>query len=232
MMEVCTLLVRLDGPMQAWGTDSRFSIRETRREPTKSGVVGLVAAAMGRERSSSIDDISSLSFGVRVDREGRLLRDFHTAGKDGFYRASGSVERRNVIVSERFYLADACFTVGLQAHHAEERALLESIEVALRHPVWPLYLGRRAFPLAAHPALGKVELPLLEALRSAPSPPPDHRGRRRHDTGLQRYVLDADAVEVPEARRVFAGADMPLSFLSNGRRYATRETVTLRFPAT
>ena len=41
------LLVRLAGPMQSWGSQSRFSHRDTEREPTKSGVVGLLSAALG-----------------------------------------------------------------------------------------------------------------------------------------------------------------------------------------
>ena len=42
-----TLLLRLAGPMQSWGTDSKFDVRRTGREPSKSGVIGLVAAALG-----------------------------------------------------------------------------------------------------------------------------------------------------------------------------------------
>ena len=231
MKEARTLLIRLDGPMQAWGTDSRFGVRETRREPTKSGVIGLIAAALGRPRSASVDDLAVLRFGVRVDREGQLLRDFHTAGKDGFYRASGSVERKNVIVSDRFYLADACYTVGLEARHVDQHALVEDIHAALLRPHWPLFLGRRAFPLSSPPAVGIEATSLLEALQAAPLPEPDRYGRARNDAGLLRFVLDADAVEDPQARRALAGADVPISFTSHARRYATRETITLRFPS-
>ena len=45
-----TLLLRLAGPMQSWGTDSKFDVRRTQREPSKSGVIGLVAAALGIPR--------------------------------------------------------------------------------------------------------------------------------------------------------------------------------------
>ena len=74
-----TLLLRLAAPMQAWGSDSRFEVRRTGREPTKSGVIGLLAAALGRSRADSVADLCRLRLGVRVDQEGRLLRDFHTA---------------------------------------------------------------------------------------------------------------------------------------------------------
>ena len=74
-----TLLLRLAAPIQSWGNDSRFEVRRTGKEPTKSGVIGLLAAALGRSRADSLDDLCSLRFGVRVDQEGQLLRDFHTA---------------------------------------------------------------------------------------------------------------------------------------------------------
>jgi len=41
-----TLLLRLAGPMQSWGLSSRFTIRDTSLEPSKSGVLGLLCAAL------------------------------------------------------------------------------------------------------------------------------------------------------------------------------------------
>lgn len=79
-----TLLLRLAGPMQAWGTESQFEIRKTNREPTKSGIIGLLAAAMGLRRDEPLDQLMQLHFGVRVDREGVLLRDFHMARGEKF----------------------------------------------------------------------------------------------------------------------------------------------------
>ena len=65
-----TLLLRLAAPIQAWGVEAQFEIRKTGREPTKSGVVGLLAAALGRGRDVPPDDLNVLRFGVRVDQEG------------------------------------------------------------------------------------------------------------------------------------------------------------------
>ena len=128
-MPVSTLLLRFAAPMQSWGDSSRFSRRDTRREPTKSGVVGFVAAALGRRRADTIDDIAALSYGVRIDRNGVLLRDFHTARNES-----------QAFVSERYYLADAIFLVGL----CGERSLLDQMDQAIRSPVFPLFLGRRS----------------------------------------------------------------------------------------
>src|SRR5690554_5614048 len=97
-----TLLLRLAAPMQGWGVDT-FERRGTERIPTKSGVVGLLASALGRRRNESIDDLTKLRFGVRVDREGTLLRDFHTARS-----------QKSAYVTIRYYLSDAVFLVGLE----------------------------------------------------------------------------------------------------------------------
>ena len=79
---MATLLLRLAAPLQSWGADSKFEIRKTEREPTKSGVIGLLAAALGlrRDDAAGLQPLCGLRFGVRVDREGALLEDFHTAG--------------------------------------------------------------------------------------------------------------------------------------------------------
>ncbi|MEI6319962.1 MAG: type I-E CRISPR-associated protein Cas5/CasD [Pseudomonadota bacterium] len=136
-----TLLLRLTGPMQSWGTTSRFDERDTGLEPSKSGVIGLLCAALGRDRSAPVDDLARLRMGVRVDREGVLLRDFQTA--TGVLLARGKKEHERTVVSPRYFLSDASFLVGLEG---DDVALLSSAHAALVSPVWPLFLGRKAFP--------------------------------------------------------------------------------------
>ncbi len=72
------LLLKLAGPLQSWGSESRFTERGTRHEPTKSGAIGLFAAALGRRRTDSVDDLASLEFGVRIDQPGSFEGDFQT----------------------------------------------------------------------------------------------------------------------------------------------------------
>lgn len=136
-----TLLLRLAGPMQSWGTTSRFDERDSQLEPSKSGVLGLVCAALGRDRAEPVDDLAHLKMGVRVDREGILMRDYQTA--TGVVSAAGKVDRERTVISPRFYLADAVFLIGLEG---DDRALLERIHAALCAPRWPLALGRKSFP--------------------------------------------------------------------------------------
>lgn len=139
---MAVLLLRLAGPMQSWGTQSRFSHRDTDLEPSKSGVVGLLCAAMGKPRDDlkTIEKLAELKMGVRVDRQGTLKRDYHTA--QNVIKASGQMPKEGeAVISSRFYLSDACFLVALLG----ELSLLHEIRESLANPVWQLYLGRKSF---------------------------------------------------------------------------------------
>ena len=163
-----TLLLRLAGPMQSWGTTSRFDQRDTGKEPSKSGVLGLLAAALGIDREQWNDDLqklAALTMAVRHDRPGVPRRDFQTAGcavSDTMIRADGSVSKDGV-TSHRDYLADAVFLVGLEG---PDRGLLERAHGALQNPVWPLALGRKSYVPAESVWLegGVVDSPLMVAL--------------------------------------------------------------------
>ena len=160
-----TLLMRLSGPMQSWGTTSRFDERDSQLEPSKSGVLGLVCAALGRDRAEPVDDLAMLKMGVRVDREGQLMRDYQTA--TGVINAAGKADLGRTVISRRYYLADAVFLVGLEG---TDRALLASILAALQAPVWLLSLGRKGFPPGEPVYLpnGLVDAPLRDALLGYP----------------------------------------------------------------
>ncbi len=122
---MATLLLRLAAPLQSWGSDSKFETRKTGREPTKSGVVGLLAAALGlrRDDTEGLARLNGLRFAVRADQEGSLLVDFHTAkSRDTSY------------VTYRHYLQDAVFLAGLESG---DEALLRELEDALQAPGLP-----------------------------------------------------------------------------------------------
>lgn len=193
-----TLLLRLAGPLQSWGVDSKFEIRQTENEPTKSGVIGMVAAALGRRRDEPIDDLASLNFGVRVDRPGVLLRDFHMA------RVMKTAKKTESYVTYRYYLSDAVFLAGLES---DDDGLLEKIEHALSNPVFPLFLGRRSCPPTLPIVLGTRQASLLDALRNEP---PLVKGR---DKMRIRY-------DSPSGRAM--KHDMPISFDVRHREYGYR----------
>lgn len=187
---MATLLLCLAGPMQSWGTTSRFDERDTQLEPSKSGVLGLVCAALGRDRTEPVDDLAGLRMGVRVDREGIPMRDYHTA--TGVVIAStGRADLKRTVVSQRYYLSDAVFLVGLEGDHT----LLERIHDAQRVPFWPLCLGRKSFVPSrpVHLPDGLVETDLITALRDAPSLVEDDiTNEHPSDAVTRRVVLEND----------------------------------------
>lgn len=203
-----TLLLRLKGPLQSWGSSSRHQRRETHPVPTKSAVVGLLAAAEGRRRTDPVEDIAALEFGVRVDQPGTLLRDYQTAAD---WQRNPTAAAK---LSERFYLQDACFVAGVSG--PEE--LLEGMEHALRNPVFPLYLGRRSCPADARLVIGRFDLGVEAALREVPWQAADwYRRTRARRVPLPIY-RDAQPGEVVEERV----QDLPLSFDPARREYGWR----------
>lgn len=229
-----TLLLRLAGPMQSWGVQSRFTERDTLTEPTKSGVVGLVCAALGRDRGSPVDDVASLRLGIRVDREGRMRHDFQTA--QHVLRARTNLRKlrergrpldsevQETVVSTRSYLADAHFTVGLEG---DNRDLLVEIMDALRSPYWSLSLGRKAFPPGLPVYLPDglcADVPLLEALRTYPW----RCGNKQALPDRLRYVLETVPEDGDDGTIRRTVPDQPLSF--QPRRFARREISIIHLP--
>jgi len=202
-----TLLLRLAAPLQSWGIAHNFNQRDTAREPTKSGVIGMIAAALGRRRTESLDDLNTLRFGVRLDQPGTLLRDYHMVR---------GVERTNIHITNRYYLADAVFLVGLQG----DPALLESIAIALCNPVFPLFLGRRSCPPVGPLVLGTRPLDLEDTLHDEPWQAAEWVQRKSAQPAL------GIVCEVPAGQEgSFLRRDVPVSFSPALRRHAVRSVV-------
>lgn len=196
-MTMATLLLRLAAPLQAWGSDSKFNIRSTEREPTKSGVIGMIAAAMGIQRNEEpqkLEQLNALRFGVRVEREGKLLKDFHMVHE--------MVDKKDAHVTERYYLSDAVFLATLES---DDKAFLEHIAAALKSPVYPLYLGRRSCPPTLPVVLGIRDDKLTEVLKNEPS---EYEGNKR---------IVYDSVDEGTTAR-----DVPVSFSQLHRQYGCR----------
>ncbi|EFA23035.1 type I-E CRISPR-associated protein Cas5/CasD [Bifidobacterium gallicum] len=207
------LILRLAGPMQSWGDSSRFNRRETRTEPTKSAVIGLLASAQGRRREDSIEDLLGLRFGVRSDQPGRIMRDFQT--EKSIARKKSGEFSLTMPLTHRYYLADAKFLVAIEG----ERSLLESLDAALRNPQWPLFLGRRSCPPASPVSLGvKDYANVEEALDKEPWIASPWYRKKVHDSKRLQVVVDA----VENGETTGQQSDMPLSFSQKHRRYAQR----------
>lgn len=218
-MSMTTLLMRLAGPYQSWGSRGVSDLRDTELEPTKSGVIGLLCAALGRPRTASLDDLVRLRMGVRVDRPGLVEQDFHTVGtaaNDEMPTVEGG-SKNTGHVTRRLYLADAEFLVGLEG---EDRSFLEELGAALQRPKYPLFLGRKSCIPSRRIFDSVVDLPLEAALERAPwIMPCSMKGKQPPDR--LRLVLDASPGTSAEFRR-----DVPLSFEIGRRAFAIRTVQT------
>lgn len=208
---------RLGGPLQSWGVQSRFVRRGTETAPTKSGVLGLVAAAKGIRRTDPLESLLGLRFGVRVDQPGQLVRDFQTAQRPEKQR-DGTVSWTALPLSYRYYVSDAVFLAVLEG----EPGLLAGIDDAVRKPEFPLYLGRRSCSPAGPIALGVYEHDLDEALATLPWLASPHEQRRQRDKTV-RLATVRDADETESAAELIR--DVPISFDPNHRQYAWRSIV-------
>ncbi len=220
---MATLLLRLAAPMQAWGVDSKFETRQSLREPSKSGVIGLLAAALGCPRNQLPEKLLDLQMAVRVDQEGQLLTDFHTAhgiAADDMGRilreADGSLKKakNRDFITYRQYLNDAVFVVALEHEDAD---WLHKLAEVLRAPAYPLFLGRRSCPPTLPLVLDVVPQNRTDALRTYPWQAAEPY-RRLHSSDKLRVVSDADAGSTARPSR----RDVPVSFDPGWRRYALR----------
>lgn len=156
-----TILLKFSGPIQSWGTNSRFETRHTDYYPSKSAVIGMISAALGYKRDDErIEKLNELDFAVRIDQEGKLAKDYHIAQK---FKDNGDFDR--TYVTNRYYLEDGVFVVGL-SHENDE--YIGKIEKALRYPYFQLFMGRRAFPLSPDFIIEIKEETLLESLTKLP----------------------------------------------------------------
>ncbi|MFD9904073.1 type I-E CRISPR-associated protein Cas5/CasD [Streptomyces sp. NPDC059063] len=178
------LLLRLAGPLQSWGERSPFNERDTAPFPTRSGVLGLLASALGRGRDQPPDDLARLSLTIRVDRPGVLLRDLHTVGgglpaKATVTTAEGKKRPGDTgtLLTHRTYLADAAFTIAITGSPADTE-LLHRAAHALTTPRWPLFLGRRSCPPEGPLLLGTTADPLHHLVHLPLAAPRPRNGSR------------------------------------------------------
>ena len=208
-----TLRICLAGQMQAWGASSRFSQRLTGDRPTKSGVLGLLAAAQGRRRTDPIEDLAGLEFGVRIDQPGRLMRDFQVA--------LTLDKQTSMPLSYRYYLSDAVFVAAVGG----EETLITALADAIRMPAFPLYLGRRSCPPARPVYMDTTDELVGEALRTAEWQA--SRWYRKQQSKLVNLRITRDA----QLGSVMSDSvrDVPVSFSPEHRMYEWRDIVEESF---
>ena len=150
-------MLRLEGPLQSWGVRARWDVRDSSERPTKSGVIGLIGNAMGLVRRDQrlVELGNLLRFGIRVDRAGEKMVDFHTVSgalrsADG--KRKGTESNPYTLLTPRTYLQDASFLAGLEGGCE----LVEECAKAISKPRRPYFLGRKCCPPSA-PVFVRIE---------------------------------------------------------------------------
>ncbi|MET9661549.1 type I-E CRISPR-associated protein Cas5/CasD [Streptomyces sp. NPDC006510] len=240
---MATVLLRLSGPMQAYGTSSHWEERATHSRPTKSAVIGLIVNALGLSADTPLEDFISMTFAVRADRPGRQMRDEQTAGggcfppadprhpdpgpgygapRDpaltpaGTLRASRKKGSRQPVLVTKHYLEDAAFLAGLST---EDLHLARTIDSALRHPARLLFLGRHCCPPAR---------PIAHGVTShGPDQWPSHVSLLPEATDAQPAVW----TEVPPTTGAFPSSENPVCFTARYHTTLFLRTSTVLPPA-
>ena len=185
------LLFTLYGPFSAFGGIAVGERRGTWPIPSKSAVVGMVAAAMGVARIHEEEHIriqAALAFAVRTDAPGRIVNDYHTIQSPPKMKGRTFATRKEetavkdlgTILSRREWICDGFFTVALwNMPAASEDVCVPVIRNALEKPVFSPYLGRKAAPPALPFRPEVIEQPSLQEAFAA-----------RCHTDVEKALLD------------------------------------------
>jgi len=222
MSDIGYLALVLDAPMQSWGFSSRFQHRTTGLHPTKSGLIGLLCAALGLAKGSAeerkmLPALAKLKMtSIAIPREVRniaaplpvlRLEDYHTVL--GTRRASGKLDS-DAVVTRRQYLLDARFGVILAGDHT----LLKRVAAALQDPVWGVWFGRKSCLPCSPICCGLFDAELLA------------RRKLIGDRPIEEFTIVAEVENFAEGTDSMS--DQPISFgdgTTSGpdkRRFAVR----------
>lgn len=209
-----TLLLKLAGPLQSWGTSSHFENRYTDFHPSKSAIIGMIAASLGyrRDDDENINKLNDLDFAVRIDQTGKILRDFHIAK---LYKANGDLDKN--YVTNRYYLEDAIFVVAL-SH--EDDSFMSTIIEGLKNPYFQPFLGRRSLPLNHDFILDFIEGEPIQILENYSWQAAEWVQRKHKEPAIKLEVFaDGDLMpDFPKALR----KDRVVSFAQKERKFLFR----------
>lgn len=207
-----TILLKLAGPMQSWGTSSRFETRTSDYYPSKSGVIGIIAASLGykRDEDEKIEKLNDLDFAVRIDQEGLLRKDYHIARK---YKNNGDLDR--TYVTNRYYMEDGVFVVAIS--HEDDKWIDQIID-GLKYPYFQAFMGRRSCPLPADFILGTSRQGPIEALKNLDWQAADWYKKKNKNYRADIYA-DKDLLpDKPHSLR----NDRVISFCQKERKFGPR----------
>ena len=216
-----TILLKFSGPLQSYGTSSHFQTRYTDYYPSKSAVLGLLAACLGyrRDEEEKLRELSTLKFAVRIDQQGGLLKDYHIAITD-----KEIVEIPKTYVTNRYYLEDALFVVALSGMDE----LIDTLTKSIKSPYFQPFMERRSLPVPVDFFLGESAEDILDSLRNLPwQAAPWYKKKKgkqgvREKISLEVYV-DEEILKDEKISRSKLRRDIPISFSQKGRQFAFRQ---------
>ncbi|RMC26031.1 MULTISPECIES: type I-E CRISPR-associated protein Cas5/CasD [unclassified Lactobacillus] len=208
-----TLTIRLTAPLQSYGNEATFERRTSSDYPSKSAIVGMIAAALGYSRDDErVQELNKLQFAVRIDQPGKMLTDFQTVEwKTGTRK-----------ITYREYLQDAVFVVAISGGPDD----IDRIKYALKHPRYALFLGRRSNIPAG--VLQITEFPdkdPVTALKALPWQASNWYQKRHSADKLVKIQVVADA-NLLSTNRTSLVKDHVLSLDSKARQYKSRPITT------
>ena len=216
-----TILLKFAGPLQSYGTSSHFETRYTEYYPSKSAVIGLLAACLGyrRDEAENLGELSKLQFAVRIDQDGTLLRDYHIARS---YNEKG-VESKTY-VTNRYYLEDALFVVALSGMDE----LIDALTKAIKSPYFQPFMGRRSLPVPVDFFLGVSAEDILDGLRNLSWQAAPWYKKKKGKQGIGEKIslevyADEEILKDEKISRSKLRRDIPISFSQKGRQFAFRQ---------
>ena len=216
-----TILLKFAGPLQSYGTSSYFETRYTEYYPSKSAVIGLLAACLGyrRDEAEKIRELSKLQFAVRIDQDGALLRDYHIARS---HKDTGAELR--TYVTNRYYLEDALFVVALSGMDE----LIDTLTKAIKSPYFQPFMGRRSLPVPVDFFLGVSAEDILDSLRNLPWQAAPWYKKKKGKEGIGEKIslevyADEEILKDEKISRSKLRRDIPISFSQKGRQFAFRQ---------
>ncbi|WP_455031880.1 type I-E CRISPR-associated protein Cas5/CasD [Oribacterium sp.] len=216
-----TILLKFSGPLQSYGTSSHFQTRYTDYYPSKSAVLGLLAACLGyrRDEEEKLRELSTLKFAVRIDQQGGLLKDYHIAITD-----KEIVEKPQTYVTNRYYLEDALFVVALSGMDE----LIDTLIKAIKSPYFQPFMGRRSLPVPVDFFLGESAEDILDSLRNLPWQAALWYKKKKRKQGIGEKIslevyADEEILKDEKISRSKLRRDIPISFSQKGRQFVFRQ---------
>jgi CRISPR system Cascade subunit CasD len=149
------LALYLRAPLQSWGASSKFGDRGTIDAPTRSGLLGLIAAACGIDKNDEARDrewlarAAKLSLSILAFRRGDRMTDYHTVGarydkvdpwQKRMIPVTADGKPRGTDLTHRDYLMDSVFGVVISG----DNAIVAEMAEGLANPVWGVWFGRKS----------------------------------------------------------------------------------------